>query len=457
MKSSPESSPKKMPLKIIPLNIGRTDDLVSLSENGENYSKKLSSQREEEPSHDLNPPRKRHCTVKSSLSRGLLCLLEFKPHKESLHSTDIEDSLAKEEVRNQTLQEGFKQELVAKFAGMNSTEIDSIKIEKLRNSKGVNAESHFIINHGEKKYHAKPALHGKGISLGSKFNEITFYKLNEILKIGPRSNGIVSENGVLMIITEDLSSRTVGNAENKTISFTDNEESRGVKKDVVEAIPSRHRDNVHRCATEIVINLLFYADVQKNYANTGFKITKKIIDGDLQEIKEKPFIIDFRLSTNEDLYAKYEDYVTNQSDEIKKYAEIIGSYLDDESPRAKIPIDVFDFNQNDPEIIKDALKKLFLTEDGDLSKFDKAISTAFDFAISLARESGMLERDLTDNIANIEIQKQKTILHVNTFLENPKIISFLEEEGRKIKEKLSPQAITSSPSVEASRAISIEV
>jgi hypothetical protein len=39
MKPSPDSSPKKMPLKIIPINIDRTDDSVSLSENGENYSK----------------------------------------------------------------------------------------------------------------------------------------------------------------------------------------------------------------------------------------------------------------------------------------------------------------------------------------------------------------------------------------------------------------------------------
>ena len=136
-----------------------------------------------------------------------------------------------------------------------------------------------------------------------------------------------------------------------------------------------------------------------------------------------------------------------QSEKIKEYAQIIDSHLNSDPEKKEIPTDIFKFNQEDPQIIKDALKKLFLTENGDITKFDEAISDAFDFAISLAKNSGMSDRNLSDNITNIEIQKQKTILHVNTFLENPKIISFLEEEGRKIK---AEKALTvSSTSVSA--------
>ena len=436
------------PLQIITPNITKTG--VSIAETKENVYKKLPETKETQTGDDLSPPNKIAKIDDNKIPKKLYCSIDSMPPIESLHSANIEDWSAKKLVEKITQKETFREDLVAKFSRIYSTEIDSIKIEKLQGSKGVNADSHFIITHGEKKYHAKPALHGNGISLGSKFNEITFYKLNEILKIGPRCDGIVSDDGVLMIVTEDLSSRTVGNAQNKTISFADNEKSKGVKKDVIEAIPSRHRDNVHRCATEIVINLLFYADVQANYGNTGFKITKKIIDGDSQEIKEKPFIIDFRLSTNEDLHLKYNEFLTNQSDEIKKYAEIIGSHLDSGSAKEEIPVDIFKFKQDDPQIIKDALKKLFLTEDGNLSKFDEAILNAFDYSTLLAKNSGMSDRDLSDNITSIEIQKQKTILHVKAFLENPKIHNFLEEEGRKIKAEKTLTASSASLSASGS-------
>lgn len=106
--------------------------------------------------------------------------------------------------------------------------------------------------------------------MGSKFNEIAFYKLNENLKIGPKCDAFVSRIGILMICTEDLNHRSLGNAKGKTISFKDNE----FDKAIVDKIPDREQDSVHRCVSEIAINLLSYADVQRNYSNTGFKITK---------------------------------------------------------------------------------------------------------------------------------------------------------------------------------------
>lgn len=345
-----------------------------------------------------------------------------------LDSVSISDEAAKNIIMHN--KEGLTSEIVDWFAQQHKVDRESLKIKKLESEKGINADYHYIITHDEKEYHIKPALHGVGLSLGSKFNEIAFYKLNENLKIGPKCDAFVSRIGILMICTEDLKFRSVGNAQDKTISFQDNE----LEKAKIGKIPDRDKDNVHRCVSEIAINLLSYADVQRNYSNTGFKITKKIIDDGLEQIKEKPFIIDFRLSNETDLSNKYpgSDIIV-QSEKIKEYAQIIASHLNSDPEKKEIPIDIFKFKQDDPQIIKDALKKLFLTEDGNLSKFDEAISNAFDYSILLAKNSGMSDRDLSDNITNIETQKQKTILHIKAFLENPKIHNFLEEEGRKIK------------------------
>jgi hypothetical protein len=360
-----------------------------------------------------------------------------------LDSVSISDEAAKNIIMHN--KEGLTSEIVDWFAQQHKVDRESLKIKKLESKKGINADNHYIITHDGKEYHVKPALHGVGLSLGSKFNEIAFYKLNENLKIGPKCDAFVSDIGILMICTEDLKFRSVGNAQDKTISFKDNEH----EKAKIDKIPERDRDSVHRCVSEIAINLLFYADVQHNYSNTGFKITTKTIDGGLEQRKEKPFIIDFRLSNETDLSDKYPGSdIIIQSEKIREYAQKIASHLDSGSAKEEIPIDIFKFNQEDPQIIKDALKKLFLTENGDITKFDEAISNAFDYSILLAKNSGMSDRDLSGNIANIEIQKQKIILHVKTFLENPKIHNFLEEEGRKIK---AEKALTvSSASLSAS-------
>jgi hypothetical protein len=346
-----------------------------------------------------------------------------------LDSVSISDEAAKNIIMHN--KEGLTSEIVDWFAQQHKVDRESLKIKKLESEKGINADYHYIITHDEKEYHIKPALHGVGLSLGSKFNEIAFYKLNENLKIGPKCDAFVSHIGILMICTEDLKFRSVGNAQDKTISFQDNE----LEKAKIDKIPERDRDSVHRCVSEIAINLLFYADVQHNYSNTGFKITTKTIDGGLEQRKEKPFIIDFRLSNETDLSDKYPGSdIIIQSEKIREYAQIIASHLNSDPEKKEIPIDIFKFNQEDPQIIKDALKKLFLTENGDITKFDEAISNAFEYSILLAKNSGMSDRDLSHNITNIETQKQKkTTLHVKAFLENPIIKNFLEEEGRKIK------------------------
>jgi len=353
-------------------------------------------------------------------------------------ANSIIENCNKESLKSQ-IQEWFLQEYKA--------EKDSLAIRKLDNQKSFNQDNHYIVTCGDKEYHVKPAMHGAGNSLGSKFNEMAFYKLNEILKIGSISNGFVTKEGILMICTEDLKFRSLGKAPNKTISFEDNRLSPGIKRDIVDNIPIREKDNVHRCVSEIAINLLFYADVRSNYGNTGFKVTRKVIDEDGIEVKEKPFIIDFKLSSQEELDRKYKASYSFSSmsrpDKVREFAEIIANYLEDDSEKKEIPINIFKFQQ-DPQIIKEALKKLFLTENGDINKFDKAIADAFEFTTSLARKSKMSAKNLSDNLKNIEEIKQKTIINVNAFLENPKILGFLEEEGRKIKEEKGLDQISSS-------------
>ena len=189
----------------------------------------------------------------------------------ALDSVSIEDHAAKNIIEHNN--EGLSSEIVDWFAQQHKVDRESLKIEKLKSGKGINANYHYIITNDKKEYHIKPALHGVGLSLGSKFNEIAFYKLNENLKIGPKCDAFVSRIGILMICTEDLKFRSFGNAQGKTISFKDNE----FDKAIVAKIPDRDKDNVHRCVSEIAINLLSYADVQRNYSNTGLKLLAKLL------------------------------------------------------------------------------------------------------------------------------------------------------------------------------------
>ena len=139
----------------------------------------------------------------------------------ALDSVSIEDHAAKNIIEHNN--EGLSSEIVDWFAQQHKVDRESLEIKKLESKKGINADYHYIITHDKKEYHIKPALHGVGLSLGSKFNEIAFYKLNENLKIGPKSDAFVSRIGILMICTEDLNHRSLGNAQGKTISFKDNE------------------------------------------------------------------------------------------------------------------------------------------------------------------------------------------------------------------------------------------
>jgi hypothetical protein len=363
------------------------------------------------------------------------------------------DGEAKREVNREVNKEGFMEELRAAFARLKAIEnLNDVQIVKMAEAKGVNNNSHFIATHGDKKYHIKAALHGMGISLGSKFNEIAHYKLNEKLGIGPRCDGILTPRGVLMIVTEDLSTRSIGAAQGKTITFSDNEERDAEgnirKKGIAGIVPDRHRDNVHRCATEIAINLLFYADVQRNFGNTGFKTTVTESGGE-KIVKQKPFIVDFRLSNTNDLMKKYLDSSEvyreiSMGSEVEKYAETIGLKLEGEVESGPIKKDVFEFDES-PEVFKDALKKLFLEESGEPTKFQRAIRESFGYAKDLVLNSQSRAVDNEQHVEALTLREKLTLSHVNdTFLVNPKIIKSLSEQVQKnMKEGGNPREQTS--------------
>lgn len=386
-------------------------------------------------------------------------------HKDHL----IDDEQAYDAVREGSSNVSFSKEIKAAFIknyqsfGFASNQHDlsesNIEVMKLNThlgkAKGINSSSHFIIRDlaHNKQYHVKSALHGSGISLGSKFNEIAFYKLNEEMKIGPRCGGILSREGILMIVSEDLGSRSIGNAKNKQVSFSDNEKSiidgKPIKKDIVSEIPEREKENIHRCVIEIMINLCFYADVQSNYANTGFKETVKNNADKPAEIKRKPFIIDFRLAGPHDLLRKFNNTTSiyeevSPLNEVKKYADIVASKINPSLEVGPIRKDIFEFEEN-PKIFQEALKKLFFNyETGEATKFHDAITRSFEYASHLTNQSLECKEE---HQSILLLQQRKIVAHINKFLENPDIANFFEQEKEKFL--LAKENSTRDPSLSA--------
>lgn len=371
-----------------------------------------------------------------------------------LDNPELEDHAAKKAVERRVLDYDFADKLKYNIVSQWGLDEDKISLEKIKEAKGVNSSSHFIAHNIEtdKKFHIKAALHGSGISLGSKFNELAYYMLNGELKVGPRASGFVV-NDVLMIATEDLSTRSINNAKNKKISFTDNEKKQYdqelngevvVKDERVDQIPARFQDSVHRCATEMVINLCFYADVQHNYGNTGIKHTEKSLGDNANiEIKEKVFIIDFRLSNENDIIKKYApDGVfreLSKGEETAKYAAKVAKRLDGDRS-GEFPKDLFNFDESS-EVFKSAIRKLFVDEQtGEANKYQNAVNKSFDYAMKAVPENQYKQH----HISTLKFQRGATLYHVNKFLENDKIKEVLQEIKKEI-ESSKPSPSPKSP------------
>jgi len=391
-----------------------------------------------------------------------------------LEREDIQDTSIMDEIKNRVAKDGFTKEITNFFVKKNKIDPELVSIIKFMGqdsnslAPGINAFGHFIVTYNEKKWHAKPAIHGPRTSLGSKYNELAFYKINELSKIGPECDGFVSKDGVLMILTEDLSLRSLGEANEreakgnefikKEITFKDNV---GLK-DQCDTIPERHRENVHRCATEICITLLSLADVQKNLGNTGFKKTIRKLEDLNEEEKFKPFIVDFRLLNREDAASENGPFSSLPADgpfslpkhkikKIEEYVMELQNILNKKSSDKEFPKNIFVFKK-DPSVVKDALTKLFLDENGEINKFNKNIEAGFAFAIEKLREScDISDKNFAKHFTVLNEQKKEKLEMLNIFLKNDVIGTFLEEAGNKIKEeKFSKQETESNPSTDVS-------
>ena len=339
-------------------------------------------------------------------------------------SEDVNDATFKNQVNNRASKTEFKDEIVNAFVANHGAKKDSITIKKFK-GEGTNRNSHFIIDYEGKKWHAKPALHGKDYSLGTPFNEFAHYKLNEHLGIGPRCYGFVSKEGVVMILTEDLNDRSLNGGMNKKVSFSDNVNS----KEKLESIPNREQDSVHRCKAKIAINLLSLLDIENNPGNTGFK-SSRVNDA---EIKEKLFIVDFTLNA-------YEKWPFD----IKAYADSLARILKPSSePSSKqpenqtIPKNIFKYKES-PEVIGAALKKLFLDDDGEIKKFEDSIKKAFKESRTLLEsyniedpktgDTETINKDFKEpHLLALKQQENKLLERLNTFLENEALKAFLNE------------------------------
>jgi hypothetical protein len=369
-------------------------------------------------------------------------------------SNEVDDATFKNHINNRASKTGFKDEIIDAFVKNHGTKKDSITIEKFKdekfkdeNSKSTNRNSHFIITHKEEKWqwHAKSAIHGKHFSLGTPFNEFAHYKLNEHLGIGPRCHGFVSKEGVVMILTEDLNFRSLKGA-NKEVSFSDNE-----KSNELESLPGREQDSVHRCVAQITINLLSLLDIEKNPGNTGFKSSHEI--GNEKDRKQKLFIVDFTLNSFE-----------NWSFDIKAYADSLALILKPPSqqplseqplsqqplsqqPLSQQPKNIFKFEES-PEVIGKALIKLFLDDDGEIKKFENDIEKAFKKSRELLSPYKIEDTNTDYKIPHLEAlttQEGRLLKRLNIFLGNNVIRTFLEEAGRKIKEKKLEKTTAETP------------
>jgi hypothetical protein len=202
------------------------------------------------------------------------------------------------------------------------------------------------------------------------------------------------------------------------------------------------------------------ADVQKNLGNTGFKTTIRILEDSTEE-KNKPFIIDFRLLNSQDALFEYEPFsfsqdkpfslVEHKIKKIKEYAIELQNILNEKTLDKEFPKNIFAYERNE-SVVKDALKKLFLDENGEINKFNKNIEDGFAFAIEKLREScDISDKNFVKHLTVLNEQKTEKLKMLNIFLENKGIGAFLEEAGKKIKEeKLSKQGTESNPPTDVS-------
>ncbi|MBM3590237.1 MAG: hypothetical protein FJX30_02525 [Alphaproteobacteria bacterium] len=336
----------------------------------------ISASRKRSPVSPAKSPPKKHPR------RPRLSITIQPPESIFLKESVISDDDAKQNIAKICSEEGFMDEIKVLFKKKFKTE-NEVSITKTNDIRGVNSNCHFIINHNDKEYHIKPALHGIGTSVGSKFNEIFFYKINEELKIGPQCEGILTKDGILMIVTEDLKHRKTNHA--KETSYKDSDEESRL------SIPRRNRDSVHRCALEFCVKLFNFFDIKKNYPNTGIKTSIFNFTR-----KEKAMIVDFRIANNDDHLDHHFTMETLENINIKevdKYFSELDSFLtSNENPPAQ---EIFSFKK-DPQIYLDALSKLFISDDGEINRINVAIEKSKNYTLELIKSDEHHKEELKE-------------------------------------------------------------
>jgi|TARA_Y100000389_G_scaffold205147_1_gene264146 hypothetical protein len=320
----------------------------------------------------------------------------------------------------------FKIKLKQEFARLycpNETQLDTINIYKFESTKKTaNRDCHFIIEYKEKKYHAKPALHGSGVSNNCRYNEAAMYFLLDNLGYGPHAQSSVINN-VLVIFSEDLSCRSRHDKTFKKTSFEDNNQN-----NLLKTIPETQKDNIHRCAIELIMKLFCLGDLENNLGNSGFETLTK--EDNTKE--QKPVILDFTIlnetaisrraspdNCEAGIFFPDPNYnMVSKVDSARIYADIIASYLD--KNQEDFPDALFSFTATG-DIFQQAIKMLF---------FDKNIKEQIKISFGKAR-SIVTGSDFTENDNNIkELNKKEEILLqcIDAFLDN-KSIALLTKNG----------------------------
>ncbi len=344
----------------------------------------------------------------------------------------IEDSLAMDLVTTTMNSAEFKIKLKQEFARLycpNETQLDNINVNKFESTKKTaNQDCHFIIEYKGKKYHVKPALHGSGVSNNCRYNEAAMYFLLDKVGYGPHVESSVI-NDVLIIFSEDLSYRSSPGKTDKKTSFKDN-----IQENLLKTISERQKDNIHRCAIDLLINLFSLGDLENNLGNSGVK-TSKTIDGTeigRTLVKQKPFIVDFTIMSDTEIsrraspdnceaglfFPDPNSNMVSKVDSARIFADKIASNLDNEQDNLH---SLFSFRAN-RDIFQQAIKMLF---------FDKDIKTLINFSFNKAK-SIVVEDDLSEKERSIkELNKQQeTLLQcIDAFLKQENIDLLMKEEG----------------------------
>jgi len=340
----------------------------------------------------------------------------------------------------------FNENLAKKILQIHPS-ITNFEIKQYFSRETLNSKSHKIIMiDGKESFHVKPTIQTFNKTDGTKYNELFYYKMCEHLGIGPRCDGIVMEDsGALFILTEDLSTRNLKGSL-KEISFA----TRKQDMEKYRALPSRDTDNIHRVALNLAISLMDLDDLEFNKGNIGIKTSRNI---ETSETKEKIFLVDFTICEIFGMFG------TNDHKNIFEFiSKILQGENVSQNPKYKSYLENFFITcKLNKDNLKTAIQKLCIDEEGNPTKFLKAIDDSKKYTLELLEKSNYvtlddetLEQDKAIHREALEqrVAKQRKI--IEEFLQIPEVKHCLEEKSREIKLKRSIEEISTNENIQTS-------